>query len=106
MAVSETEPTSPRAGVRPESPTALVAGLVPPEPRSDGVTEIRLHGVGGASPQSLLGEHPLQQVGGDAIAGFHRRPDGEGRHIEAYSWSGLTSRSGTRVLWLLLLPFL
>ncbi|GAA1302686.1 hypothetical protein Psi02_47970 [Planotetraspora silvatica] len=95
MAVSETESVS-----------GLVAGLVPPEPHSDGVTEIRLHGVGGASPRSLLGEYPLQQVGGDAIAGFYRRPDGEGRHIEAYSWGGLTSRSGARVLWLLLLPFL
>ncbi|GII58269.1 hypothetical protein Pth03_66580 [Planotetraspora thailandica] len=81
-------------------------GLVPPEPPVDGVTEIRLHGVGGATPQSLLGDHPLQQTGGDAIAGFYRRPDAGGRHIEAYSWGGLTSRSGTRVLWLLLLPFL
>jgi hypothetical protein len=94
------------AGSETESTAGTLAGLVPPEPHSDGVTEIRLHGVGGASPQSLLGEHPLQQVGGDAIAGFYRRPDGEGRHIEAYSWGGLTSRSGSRVLWLLLLPFL
>ncbi|GAA4596903.1 hypothetical protein GCM10023194_70290 [Planotetraspora phitsanulokensis] len=103
MAVSETEPTAgPVAGPA----QGLGAGLVPPEPPSDGVTEIRLHGVGGTSPQGMLGDVPLQQVGGDAIAGFYRRPDAEGRHIEAYSWGGLTSRSGTRVLWLLLLPFL
>ena len=28
------------------------------------------------------------------------------RHVECYSWGGLTSRSKVRVLWLALLPFL
>ncbi|MFG2076228.1 hypothetical protein [Nonomuraea maritima] len=98
----ETEQASDGVGIGEPSP----AGLVPSQPRLDGVTEIRLHGVGGATPGSLLGEHPIQRVSGDTIAGFYRRPDAGGRHIEAYSWGGLTSRSSARVLWLLLLPFL
>ena len=88
---------------------------IPPVPPADparrdpelaGVTEVRVHGVGGTQPQSMLNDLAPRQVGGDSIAGFYRGSDAEGRHVEAYSWGGLTSRSGTRVLWLLLLPFL
>src|SRR3954452_16188913 len=39
------------------------------------------------------------------MAGVYRESDRAGRHVEAYSWGGLTSRSGFRVLWLLLFPF-
>ncbi|MFC4007323.1 hypothetical protein ACFOY2_08825 [Nonomuraea purpurea] len=70
-----------------------------------GVTELRLHGVGGTSPQSLLDDLQPMQVAGDRIAGFYRTADREGRHVEAYSWGGLTSGSAWRVLWLVLLPF-
>ncbi|HEX4813899.1 MAG TPA: hypothetical protein VFV66_14225, partial [Nonomuraea sp.] len=70
-----------------------------------GVTEVRLHGVGGTSPQSLLDDLTPMQVSGDRIAGFYRTVDQDGRHVEAYSWGGLTSGSSWRVLWLLLLPF-
>lgn len=70
-----------------------------------GLTELRVHGVGGTTPEELLDEPHPRQVAGDRIAGFFRRDDVEGRHVEAYSWGGLTSRSGVRVLWLLLLPF-
>lgn len=80
-------------------------GLVPPPVDLSGVTELRLHGVGGATPEQLLGDLAPQQVSGDRIAGFYRTADARGRHIEAYSWGGLTSHSGTRVLWVLLLPF-
>ncbi len=70
-----------------------------------GVTELRVHGVGGTTPEDMLGDpHPVQ-VAGDRLAGFFRRGDVGGRHVEAYSWGGLTSRSALRVLWLLLLPF-
>ncbi|SDK30598.1 hypothetical protein [Nonomuraea jiangxiensis] len=72
----------------------------------DGVTEIRVHGVGGSTAAYLLGVPDPVQVAGDRSAGFHRTRDAAGRHQEAYAWGGLTSRSGTRVLWLLLLPFL
>lgn len=94
------------AGARP-------GGRVDPPPDLDSqVTELRVHGVGGTAPGALLSDLAPQQVGGDRVAGFYRtadlpaHEDVPARHVEAYSWGGLTSRSGTRVLWLLLLPFL
>jgi hypothetical protein len=89
---------------------ARPTGQVEPLPDLTGVTELRVHGVGGTTPGALLGDLAPLQVAGDSVAGFYRTTDvsagGVGRHVEAYSWGGLTSRSGTRVLWLLLLPFL
>jgi hypothetical protein len=85
---------------------------------SDGVTELRVHGVGGTPPDAILGDLAPEQASGDAIAGFyrssdHRASDGDrdarldvDRHVEVYSWGGLTSQSKVRVLWLALLPFL
>ena len=84
----------------------------------DGVTELRVHGVGGSSPDAILGDLVPEQVMGDAIAGFYRSSDHRAsdwdrdagrdvdRHVEVFSWGGLTSRSKIRVLWLALLPFL
>src|SRR5580658_9231345 len=84
----------------------------------DGVTELRVHGVGGTPPDAVLGDLAPEQVSGDAVAGFyrssdHRASDGDrearrdvDRHVEVYSWGGLTSQSKIRVLWLALLPFL
>jgi hypothetical protein len=76
-----------------------------------GFTELRVHGVSGTPPESML-EHPHpERVAGDGEAGFyHRRyPDGTdppgADPLEAYSWGGLTSGSPLRALWLLLLPF-
>lgn len=43
-------------------------------------------------------------VGGDEASGFYRSSDLSSEK-EAYSWGGLTSRSLTRALWVLLLPF-
>jgi hypothetical protein len=83
-----------------------------------GVTELRVHGVGGTPPDATLGDLAPEQVSGDAIAGFYRSSDHRAgdqdrdvhpdvdRHVEVYSWGGLTSRSKVRVLWLALLPFL
>ena len=85
---------------------------------SKGVTELRVHGVGGSPPDATLGDLVPEQVMGDAIAGFYRTSDHAAtqqdrdarrdvdRHVEVYSWGGLTSRSKIRVLWLALLPFL
>jgi hypothetical protein len=82
------------------------------------VTELRVHGVGGTPPDAVLGDLAPEQVSGDATAGFyrssdHRASDGDrnagldvDRHVEVYSWGGLTSQSKVRVLWLALLPFL
>ncbi|WP_315098505.1 hypothetical protein [uncultured Cellulomonas sp.] len=80
------------------------AGLVPEPVPLDGLTEIRVHGVGGTSPESMLGDLAPTRVAGDRVAGFFRTRDARDRHREAYSWGGLTSRSRTRALWALLLP--
>jgi hypothetical protein len=71
-----------------------------------GITEIRVHGVGGTSPVAMLGRSDLVQVAGDEISGFYRSTETEsGRTVEAYSWGGLTTSSASRALWVLLLPF-
>lgn len=74
--------------------------------KSADVTKIRVHGVGGTTPQDLLGDSDPELVWGDRIAGFHRSKRPGKRGVEAYSWGGLTSRSATRILWLILLPFM
>lgn len=65
--------------------------------------ELRVHGVGGTTPDVLLKHPHPEQVAGDDAAGFYRRPDSN--ELEAYAWGGITSRAGSRALWLLLLPF-
>jgi len=69
------------------------------------VTELRVHGVGGATPIDILGVPNAELVAGDRIAGFYRGVRIAGRQVEAYSWGGLTSRRASRALWLPLLPF-
>ena len=92
--------------------TGAPGGQVPPGVQLDGVTELRVHGVGGTPPGALLNDLAPGQVAGDSTAGFYRTadllsPSGTvSRHVEGYSWGGLTSRSSWRVFWLLLLPFL
>jgi hypothetical protein len=79
-----------------------------------GWTELRVHGVSGTPPVSMLGHPHVARVTGDEQAGFYRRwwesqsgsADTTERRIEAYSWGGLTAGSGQRALWLLLTPFL
>ena len=84
--------------------------------------ELRVHGVHGTSPASMLGVAPgaVRQVAGDSLTGIFRahpeadlpsRRPPEGLAVEAYSWGALTSGvQGAlgwlkRVLWLLLVPF-
>ena len=82
-------------------------GLAPPPVARGGTVELRLHGVGGTTPDNLLGDLAPQQVSGDRIAGFYEADvDQRGRKVEAYCWGGMTSRSSSRVLWLLLFPFM
>src|ERR1700744_446810 len=102
----------------PQHSTALAHVQLAPEQALTGVTELRVHGVGGTPPAALLGGLAPEQVSGDAVAGFYRSSDHHAseqdraagkdvdRNVEGYSWGGLTSRSKTRVLWLALLPFL
>ena len=102
----------------PRHSAALPHVQLAPEACSGGVTELRVHGVGGSPPDAILGDLAPEQVSGDAIAGFYRSSDHRAsagdrdacrdvdRHVEVFSWGGLTSRSKIRVLWLALLPFL
>jgi hypothetical protein len=84
---------------------------------TNGLTELRVHGVSGTPPGEMLNHPHPRLVAGDGTTGFHRRwwptgrPDtddgdvpGE-RHREAYAWAGLTSGGSSIALWLLLLPF-
>ncbi|MGK5546576.1 hypothetical protein ACSNOH_17860 [Streptomyces sp. URMC 127] len=79
--------------------------------------ELLVHGVGGTTPQAMLGDARTVRVTGDAVAGIHRcaddadaedHPGGHRREPvrEAYVWSNLTSGDGSRALWLMLLPFM
>jgi hypothetical protein len=102
----------------PRHSVALPSVQLAADAGSKGVTELRVHGVGGSPPDATLGDLAPEQVMGDAIAGFYRTSDHSAsqqdrdarrdvdRHVEVYSWGGLTSRSKIRVLWLALLPFL
>jgi hypothetical protein len=82
--------------------------------------ELRVHGVHGTTPASLLGVKDVDQVAGDGLTGFYRAPAGtplpyrapdDSVAVEAYSWGALTSGVAgffgwvKRVLWLLLVPF-
>jgi hypothetical protein len=102
----------------PRHSMALASVQLPLAGECEGVTELRVHGVGGTPPDALLGDLAPEQVSGDQTAGFYRSGDHRAspadqaadrdvdRHVECYSWGGLTSRSKVRVLWLALLPFL
>ncbi|MGA2827591.1 MAG: hypothetical protein ABSF03_15945 [Streptosporangiaceae bacterium] len=102
----------------PRHSTKLPSVQLPLVAKCDAVTELRVHGVGGSPPDAILGDLAPEQASGDAIAGFYRTSDHHAsdedrdarldvdRHVEVYSWGGLTSRSKVRVLWLALLPFL
>jgi hypothetical protein len=74
------------------------------------VTELRVHGVGGSTPEALVGVPHVNRVAGTPRAGFYRSPawitlDGPKRNLEGYSWGGMTSSSVFRALWIILLPF-
>jgi len=102
----------------PRHSMAVASVQLPLAAGCEGVTELRVHGVGGSPPDAILGDLAPEQASGDQIAGFYRSgghrasPADEttgrdaDRNVECYSWGGLTSRSKIRVLWLALLPFL
>ncbi|MFI9101140.1 hypothetical protein ACIGXA_11510 [Streptomyces fildesensis] len=79
--------------------------------------ELLVHGVGGATPQGMLGDPRTVRVAGDDTAGLYRRTvdadaelhPGDDRDApvpEAYTWCNLTSGNGSRAMWLLLMPFM
>jgi hypothetical protein len=83
----------------------------PTQATSPTVVELRIHGVSGTPPESILRDPSPEQVGGDDTGRIFRRREpisvedyGE-RTVEAYHWGRYTAGSPTRALWLLLLPF-
>jgi hypothetical protein len=79
--------------------------------------ELLVHGVGGTTPEEMLGDPRTVRISGDETAAVHRRAADadaerhpgarEGRPVpEAYVWCNLTSGNAARALWLLLLPFM
>ncbi|MER6357185.1 hypothetical protein ABT186_36570 [Streptomyces sp. NPDC001634] len=79
--------------------------------------ELLIHGVGGTTPEEMLGDPRTVRITGDDTAAVYRRAsdadaerlpdDHRGRPVpEAYVWCNLTSGNAARALWLLLLPFM
>ena len=69
------------------------------------VIELRVHGVGGGSPESLLGveQRETVRVAGEGPTGFWARRSQ--RAVEGYWWGRLTSAPLLQPLWIVLLPF-
>jgi hypothetical protein len=116
------KPHTDQAGGNDQASTGPTAQAVPaPAPPPPGAPplalELLVHGVGGTTPEQMLGDPRTARLAGDGVAGIHRRArdaDAE-RHPEryrgapvpeAYCWSNLTSGDSSRALWLLLLPFM
>lgn len=87
------------------------------ERQTDAELELLVHGVGGTTPENMLGDpRTVRVTGDDTAAVFRRAEDAEdaecrdeardGPVQEAYVWCNLTSGDSSRALWLLLLPFM
>ncbi|MGW3203933.1 hypothetical protein [Streptomyces sp. NPDC001135] len=89
-------------------------GRAAPLPAPETELELLVHGVGGTTPEEMLGDPRTVRVTGDDTAAVFRRAEdmaaGEGSRDEpvreAYVWCNLTSGDGSRALWLVLLPFM
>ena len=75
--------------------------------------ELRIHGVSGTPPESMLESAHVVQVAGNAWGRFFRPADALGnevqddpdRTLEGYHWGKYTSGSSLKGLWLILIPF-
>ncbi|WP_435876819.1 hypothetical protein [Streptomyces achromogenes] len=123
-------PGGPSLGNPPSGDYEESAARGPAEPATD--LELLVHGVGGTTPEKMLGDPRTVRIAGDDTAAVFRRAEdvedtedtedtGEARALgpapagrdprrgpvrEAYVWCNLTSGDGSRALWLLLLPFM
>ncbi|MEU3411720.1 hypothetical protein ABZ760_10660 [Streptomyces sp. NPDC006658] len=113
-------PGDPPSGDHGSDQAGGAAGRAAP-PETD--LELLVHGVGGTTPEKMLGDPRTVRVSGDDTAAVFRRTEdawtepadgtapagrepGGGPVREAYVWCNLTSGDGSRALWLLLLPFM
>jgi hypothetical protein len=79
----------------------------------DAWVELRVHGVSGGAPESMLDGARVRQVAGDEFGRLFRRvdeqgaeiPGRDGQAVEGYHWGRFTSGSWSQALWLLLMPF-
>ncbi|MFC5061618.1 hypothetical protein [Actinomycetospora atypica] len=75
--------------------------------------ELRVHGVSGTPPESMLAAARVEQVAGDQDGRFFRGIDNRGallrgdhgEEIEAFHWGRATSGSAASAFWFLLAPF-
>ncbi|MGV4986534.1 hypothetical protein ACVB8X_31560 [Streptomyces sp. NRAIS4] len=108
--------TRPQSGPSdgPAAPAAERAIAFAGSARPEAELELLVHGVGGTTPEKMLGDpRTVRITGDDTAAVFRRAADaraGEGTRDEpvqeAYVWCNLTSGDSSRALWLLLLPFM
>ena len=78
-----------------------------------GWVELRVHGVSGTPPESMLASAQVCQVAGDDRSRCFRPTDAQGHEVraddghvvEAFHWGRWTSGSWTQALWVLLIPF-
>ncbi|SHM84659.1 MULTISPECIES: hypothetical protein [Streptomyces] len=107
--------TPPPARSTDPGPTRGAPPATAPQPEL--ALELLVHGVGGTTPQEMLGDPRVQRITGDDTAACYRRTDDADAEQrpddyrtepvrEAYCWSNLTSGNGARALWLVLLPFM
>ncbi|MFD1148802.1 hypothetical protein [Saccharothrix hoggarensis] len=80
--------------------------------RPEDVVELRVHGVSGTPPETMLGDPYPTPVAGDDVARFLRAgtparapSSGRTRTVEAFHWGRFTSGGASRALWLVLIPF-
>ncbi|MEU6507974.1 hypothetical protein [Streptomyces sp. NPDC046942] len=109
----EREGTEPEARIgRAEPDAGPATGRTGGAPESE--LELLVHGVGGTTPEKMLGDpRTVRITGDDTAAVFRRAADADPRKgargepvQEAYVWCNLTSGDSSRALWLLLLPFM
>lgn len=75
--------------------------------------ELRVHGVSGTPPESMLASAHVCQVAGDDRSRSFRPTDAQGHEVrgddgqvvEAFHWGRWTSGSWLQALWILLIPF-
>ncbi|MFI9048788.1 hypothetical protein [Streptomyces sp. NPDC053427] len=113
----ETADTTPPTRTHDKKPAPVGPSFAAPPAEPQLALELLVHGVGGTTPEEMLGDPRVRRITGDDTAACYRRTedaDAEARPDaylgepvrEAYCWSNLTSGNSARALWLILVPFM